>query len=394
MSIYNFIYEKLLNFINLFKKTKNISDISKSKKKLILDVIDKTPDFSCFDNAPCGVIISRNQVIIYVNDNICDITEFTKNELYNNFTSVILENNLVKTKNNFTKNIKITRSNHYEFCIYYLHENNNVKLLEKALENCHQLENSKREIARSVIPNFLIDNFLNGQRNFEYYHEDIIIAFFDIKEYTKLTCDSSIFPILKAFYCNVDILCEKYDIFLVEIIGDCVMFANNMLNSMSFDNSIKNKNKLDLETIQECLTSGILNKKNSFDSLDTKTLLSDDPAENMILMLLECIKFGNELNLQIRCGISRGKCISGLVGHNKFSYHFFGNAVNMAARMEQMAIPNTIKITNNFYDSLKNKNKFNIVSNGSELVKGKGEVETYTITKKIYEETVPLFYNI
>ena len=47
----------------------------------------------------------------------------------------------------------------------------------------------------------------------------------------------------------------------------------------------------------------------------------------------------SDLNWEMRCGIHVGEVISGVVGKHKFAYDIWGDAVNIAARMEEACPP-------------------------------------------------------
>lgn len=78
---------------------------------------------------------------------------------------------------------------------------------------------------------------------------------------------------------------------------------------------------------------------------------STDHAKNLanyaLAMLEKLRKFDetNIMNLQIRVGMASGSIIAGVIGHKKFVYDVWGNTVNLASRLEQLAKPNTILIS-------------------------------------------------
>jgi PAS domain S-box-containing protein len=82
-----------------------------------------------------------------------------------------------------------------------------------------------------------------------------------------------------------------------------------------------------------------------------------------------------EENIQIRIGINTGVVVAGVIGTKKFIYDLWGDAVNVASRMESSGQPGIIQVTTATYERLKDKYVFE--KRGTIKVKGKGEMVTY-----------------
>jgi class 3 adenylate cyclase len=82
---------------------------------------------------------------------------------------------------------------------------------------------------------------------------------------------------------------------------------------------------------------------------------------------------------EFRVGIHTGPVITGVVGLKKFTYDIWGDAVNMAARMEQHGEAGKINISGNTYQLV--KDKFTCTHRGKILAKNKGEVDMYFVEK-------------
>lgn len=80
----------------------------------------------------------------------------------------------------------------------------------------------------------------------------------------------------------------------------------------------------------------------------------------------------------LRIGISHGKVMAGVIGSSKPLYDVWGNAVNMASRMESTGVPGKIQVTKDTADVLQ---KFGIKceSRGEVYVKGPGNIPTYFV---------------
>jgi guanylate cyclase len=78
---------------------------------------------------------------------------------------------------------------------------------------------------------------------------------------------------------------------------------------------------------------------------------------------------------ELRIGINSGEAVAGVVGTTKFHYDVWGDAVNVAARMESQGVPGRIQIGPGAYALL--KDSFACEPRGAQEIKGKGLMETW-----------------
>jgi class 3 adenylate cyclase len=79
--------------------------------------------------------------------------------------------------------------------------------------------------------------------------------------------------------------------------------------------------------------------------------------------------------LQFRIGINSGAVVAGVIGHRKFAYDVWGDAVNVASRMESHGQPGKIQLSDSTYQRV--KDEFDCEPRGDVDVKGKGEMRTW-----------------
>jgi class 3 adenylate cyclase len=99
--------------------------------------------------------------------------------------------------------------------------------------------------------------------------------------------------------------------------------------------------------------------------------------------MLETMKQFNKENntdLKIRIGVHSGPVIAGVIGLKKFIYDLWGDAVNVASRMESTGVDGRIQVTEDTY--LSHKQNFYFEKRGEIKVKGKGEMTTYFLCAK------------
>ena len=99
---------------------------------------------------------------------------------------------------------------------------------------------------------------------------------------------------------------------------------------------------------------------------------------DMALAMIEVVdKMNRDLPtpLQMRVGIHSGDVVAGVIGIHKFAYDIWGDAVNIASRMELHSMPNRIQVSAATRRHL--HTHFRLEPHGSVDVKGKGAMETY-----------------
>uniref|UniRef100_A0A1A9X0W7 adenylate cyclase n=1 Tax=Glossina brevipalpis TaxID=37001 RepID=A0A1A9X0W7_9MUSC len=89
-------------------------------------------------------------------------------------------------------------------------------------------------------------------------------------------------------------------------------------------------------------------------------------------------RYLNAPPVELRIGISSGEVMAGVVGSSQAHYDIWGNAVNMAARMDTTGVPGRIQVTDETAEILRQCN-VSCTYRGLVAVKGRGEIPTYFI---------------
>jgi guanylate cyclase len=87
-------------------------------------------------------------------------------------------------------------------------------------------------------------------------------------------------------------------------------------------------------------------------------------------------RFGGR-QLSFRIGINSGPVVAGVIGRKKFIYDLWGEAVNLASRMESHGRSQNIQITRSTHELV--KDAFDCEARGTIEVKGAGRVEVWHV---------------
>ena len=111
-----------------------------------------------------------------------------------------------------------------------------------------------------------------------------------------------------------------------------------------------------------------------------------DHAEALAQLALEMRDAAKELRdphgrgVPIRIGISSGPVVAGVVGTRKFFYDVWGDAVNVASRMETTGAVGKIHVSHETYERL--KEDFVLEDCGEIEVRGKGRMRTWFLVEQ------------
>ena len=83
------------------------------------------------------------------------------------------------------------------------------------------------------------------------------------------------------------------------------------------------------------------------------------------------------VGFDMRIGINSGPVVAGVIGHSKFSYDLWGNAVNTASRMESTSVPGKIQVSPSTFEQI--KDHFDVEEHQLVECKGLGQIMTYFV---------------
>lgn len=213
---------------------------------------------------------------------------------------------------------------------------------ERAYRLLRAEEEKTESLLLNILPREIATILKNEKRTIADQFDGASILFADLVGFTPLTAELApvgMVELLNEIFSQFDALVEKYDLEKIRTIGDNYMVASGVPRERS----------------DHAHALARL-------ALDMRAYLENRPDDN-------------SRRIDFRFGIDSGPVIGGVIGRKKFVYDLWGDAVNIASRMESHGLPGMIQITDATYALI--RDDFICEPRGLINVKGKGEVKTW-----------------
>ncbi|XP_061387386.1 adenylyl cyclase X E-like [Musca vetustissima] len=294
--------------------------------------------------------------------------------------------------------------------------------LEKKQENARVTEESIRILLHNILPTHVVNIYLSNRlRNEPYYeqHEYVAVMFativyarsgsIELKLLNEIICD---FDEVLGYY-KTPIKVEKIKVANWSYMAACgfdIPFGDTvntgaglpfksmfLLNKRPYTTSLSgghvprpsgSKQRIENKEMAENRSSETDSDENSNNSTWQKRQVVMTMTQFALDLLASMHSFNvaNQLErgseeppIMLRIGISSGEVMAGVVGSSQAHYDIWGNAVNMASRMDSTGEVGCIQITEEIAEALKSFN-INCKYRGMTEVKGRGKIPTYFIT--------------
>jgi len=211
---------------------------------------------------------------------------------------------------------------------------------EKAMEAEYQRSES---LLANILPASIARRLKDPTRNIiADKYDDASILFADIAGYTKRASDTTpteLVRFLDTLYTDLDALVDRHGLEKIKTSGDSYM-----------------------------VVSGVPQPRP--DHVEALACLALDMAE-----AVADIKDPQGRAVPLRIGLAAGPVVAGVVGSRKFFYDVWGDAVNVASRMESTDVEGRIQVPHSVYERL--KDDYVLEERGDVEVKGKGLMHTW-----------------
>ncbi len=229
--------------------------------------------------------------------------------------------------------------------------------IEKQLkEKTRELELEKinnDKLLHHILPaDVIYEMKMSGTVNPKHY-ESISILFTDFEGFRQITSQlppGELVEELNEIFSRFDSIIEKYRLEKLKSIGDTYMICGGL-----------------------------------FEEQNNHAVRVISAAKEMMEYISEKNKTSN-VKWKLKAGINSGPVVAGVVGTNNFTYDIWGDAVNIASRMENSSKGGEINISGSTYELI--KDYFNCEYRGKMTVKGKGETDMYFVKEAKLKESI------
>ena len=217
-----------------------------------------------------------------------------------------------------------------------------VRQREEAVAALRVEQDRAENLLLNILPRSIADRLKSDTATIADQFAAASILFADVVDFTPLSDrlqPAEVVGILDHLFTHFDLLADRYEVEKIKTIGDAYMVAAGVPTPRA------------------------------------------DHARAMALMALDmrdAMQSEDEvghLGLELRIGINSGPVVAGVIGRKRFLYDLWGDAVNMASRMESQGSPGQIQVTSATYELL--RDEFELEPRGTVPIKGKGDVETW-----------------
>ncbi len=206
------------------------------------------------------------------------------------------------------------------------------------------------ELLLNILPSKIADELKSGNQVEPRYHDSVTIMFTDFKGFTRFAEAAeprTLVHDLNQYFSAFDEIIEHHSLEKLKTIGDAYMCA------------------------------GGLPEENRTHPVDAcRAALEIQEYMNRVNRQREKMRL---LPWELRIGIHTGSVMAGVVGKKKFTYDIWGDAVNVAARMESNGEAGRIALSKNTYHRV--KDQFECEHRGQVEAKNKGLLEMYFLNR-------------
>ena len=177
-------------------------------------------------------------------------------------------------------------------------------------------------------------------------HDGVTVLFADIVGFTPLSerlSPAETVLLLNQVFTAFDAICARHGVEKIRTIGDGYMVVAGAPESR--------------EDHAEALTRA---------ALEMRDYMAANPTEE---------------GLRVRIGLNSGPAVAGIVGTQRFHYDVWGDAVNVAARMESMGEPGRVQVAEGTWTRI--REAFRCSPKRMLAVKGKGDLPTWFVEERL-----------
>lgn len=218
------------------------------------------------------------------------------------------------------------------------------KVLQRTAELSREQQKTQ-ELLCNILPKHVMDELLTTGKVKPAEHRNVSILFADFAGFSQVAstmpAERLVAELNDIFSCFDQIAYEE-GVEKIKTIGDAYMAVSGLENGSDYNHALR------------CARAA-LRMKEQIDSRNMNSVFK----------------------WNLRIGIHTGSVVSGVVGMYKYSYDIWGDAVNIASRMESAGEAGKINVS--AYTCELIRSEFSCTYRGKLVAKGKGEIDMYFI---------------
>ena len=218
--------------------------------------------------------------------------------------------------------------------------------------------------------NFAIQSW-DQLRSMSKRHHGVCILFAELEGFAAFSSQvhpSGVMEYLNDLFQVFDGLCDSYDVYKVETVGDQYVAAVGVVTGCMHNEEV------DAEG-DSC--GGSMDWESSLHASSVSNTQQMIGFAKAIMKGFKLVSLPeSEVSPALRIGIHTGPCMSGIVGTKNFRFCLFGDTMNTAARMEQKGTAACVHTTQDVVDLVPGERWEKLAKME---VKGKGSMQTYLL---------------
>ena len=248
----------------------------------------------------------------------------------------------------------------FELLVVSLYEFESINLYGTEVTAAREVAAANRENERlllNILPRSIAERLRHGEVVIADRFDEMTVLFADCVGFTELSSRLSpteLVALLNDVFSLFDRLVDRYGLEKIKTIGDAYMVVGGLTPDRGGRSHVARIADLALEML---------------DDVQAYRTRTGSP-------------------LEVRIGVHLGPTVAGVIGLKKFIYDVWGDAVNMASRMESQGEAGRIQVSAPMYQRL--AEGFAFEPRGIVEIKGKGPMETYFLNgRKASSATTP-----
>ena len=195
----------------------------------------------------------------------------------------------------------------------------------------------------NILPRSIAERLKRGERVIADHYDDVTILFADVVDFTPFAARETparVVAVLNEVFSRFDTLAERRGLEKIKTIGDAYMVVAGAPEPRADHAAVIVDMALEMQAVAASI----------------------EPTPGT--------------PLRLRIGVASGPAVAGVIGHRKFSYDVWGDAVNLASRMESTGVPGTIQVAASTWGLCRDRYPF---TPRDVDIKGLGVMRTYLL---------------